>query len=118
MANGRWPASGAHCHAPRKPEFPESDYAAYLKRLCHTCAKDASRLVLVAHQPPYDTSADLLPNGIHVGSHALRTFIDCCQPACCLAGHIHEAASRGRSGSTLIVNPGPFAKGMFSLVEL
>jgi len=119
---GGWTLTGLGgalpCPAQTPTEFPESAYAAHLDRLLKTCEKHSARIILAVHQPPYGTSTDLLPNGIHVGSHALRAFIDHCQPACCLSGHIHEAASRSRCGETLVVNPGPFAQGMFSVVEL
>jgi len=119
---GEWTLTGLGgalpCPAQTPTELPESAYVAHLDRLLTTCETQASRVILAVHQPPYGTSADLLPNGIHVGSHALRAFIDGFQPACCLSGHIHEAASRSRCGSTLVVNPGPFAKGNFAIVEL
>ncbi|HHU14036.1 MAG: metallophosphoesterase family protein [Kiritimatiellae bacterium] len=119
---GEWTLTGLGgalpCPSPTPTEFPESEYDVHLKRLYQACATDASRTILVVHQPPYGTSTDMLYDGTHVGSHALRAFIDRYQPACCLSGHIHEAASRSHCGSTLVVNPGPFAKGMFALVEL
>ncbi len=119
---GEWILTGLggalSCPVQTPTELPESAYVAHLDRLRTTCETHASRVILAVHQPPHGTSADLLPNGNHVGSHALRAFIDHFQPACCLSGHIHEAASRSRCGSTLVVNPGPFAKGHFAIVEL
>jgi Icc-related predicted phosphoesterase len=89
-----------------------------LANVKEVCGSRAGRLILVSHQPPYDTSADLLPGGLHVGSHALRTFIDEMQPAACLTGHIHEAASRSRVGRTVVLNPGPFSQGNVATLEL
>ena len=72
---------------------------------------DPKRTVYVLHDPPYDTNLDLLYNGQHIGSAAVRRFIEKHQPPLVLSGHIHESpkASRkitDRIGNTLCVNPG------------
>ena len=67
---------------------------------------------------PFGSAADMLPGGQHVGSHALRAFIDDVQPACCLTGHIHEAESRSWLGRTLVLNPGPFSHGKVATLDL
>ncbi|HYM81094.1 MAG TPA: metallophosphoesterase [Candidatus Limnocylindria bacterium] len=69
--------------------------------------------VLVAHSPPRDTVCDMLGSGAHVGSRAIRRFVERHQPRLVLAGHIHEsprvsAAYRDRIGVTTVVNPGQF----------
>ncbi len=106
------------CPSPTPGEFKESVYTRLLANVKEACGARADRLVLVVHQPPYGTAADLVPVGDHVGCHALRAFIDEVQPACCLTGHIHEAASRSRVGRTVVLNPGPFAWGNFATLEL
>jgi len=103
-------------HTPN--EYSEADGAALLGAIRASCGGDGSRLILVSHQPPFDTAADLLPNGLHVGSHSLRAFIDEVQPACCLTGHIHEAGSRTRVGRTLVLNPGPFSQGRIAVIDV
>ena len=103
-------------HTPN--EYSEADGAAYLRNIQASCGGDCSRLILVSHQPPFETGADLLPNGMHVGSRSLRAFIEEAQPAYCLTGHIHEAASRTQVGRTVVLNPGPFSHGQVSVVEL
>lgn len=67
--------------------------------------------ILVAHQPPLDTPSDRIYSGEHVGSPAVRAFIEAQQPMLCLTGHIHEAAGIASLGQTRIVNPGPFGRG-------
>lgn len=72
---------------------------------------DPRRTVYVCHTPPADTPLDLMPRGRHVGSRALRTFIEAHQPPLTLHGHIHEAPSLSgtyttRIGATWCVNPG------------
>ncbi len=68
-------------------------------------------LILVSHTPPLDTALDLLPDGSHVGSSAVRSFIEQNQPPLCLTGHIHEAKGSDCIGETLILNPGMIGSG-------
>ena len=72
---------------------------------------DAKDLILVSHTPPFQTKTDKLLNGAHVGSTAVRTFIEQQQPLLCLTGHIHESRGRDYIGRTLIVNPGMIKDG-------
>ncbi|ABW67946.1 metallophosphoesterase family protein [Desulfosudis oleivorans] len=70
--------------------------------------------VLVSHQPPIHTLCDRLSNGTHVGSHAVRRFIETRRPLACFTGHIHEACGMDTIGDTSIVNPGLFANGRYA----
>ena len=106
------------CPAQTPSEFAESEFERLLTRIKLLCGHRADRLILVTHQPPYGTAADRLPDGRHVGCQALRRFIDDVQPACCLSGHIHEAASRSLAGKTVVLNPGPFSRGNVATLEL
>jgi len=67
--------------------------------------------VLLSHPPPAGTTADRLSFGQHVGSAAVRTFIERHQPAYCICGHIHEARGTDLLGSTIIINPGTLQDG-------
>jgi uncharacterized protein len=67
--------------------------------------------ILVTHEPPFNTSADLAYTDEHVGSRAVREFIEQKQPLACFCGHIHEAAGLDYIGNTLILNPGPLRRG-------
>ncbi|MGH7855702.1 MAG: metallophosphoesterase family protein [Candidatus Binatia bacterium] len=68
--------------------------------------------ILMAHCPPCDTKIDVLYDGRHVGSEAVRRAIERYQPALGLHGHIHESPSMpggdwiDRIGATIVVNPG------------
>jgi Icc-related predicted phosphoesterase len=98
-------------------EFPEARFAEWLDML----AKRASGhkvLVLIAHNPPFDTVCDLTSEGRHVGSHAVREFIEEHQPDICLCGHIHESTGQQLLGRTVVVNPGAFAAGGYALLRL
>lgn len=73
----------------------------------------AGEAIWVCHSPPRDTRCDLTGAGRHVGSRALRAFVERCQPPLVLSGHIHEsprvsASWRDLIGRTAIVNPGQF----------
>jgi len=80
---------------------------------------DLSRAVMLLHTPPYKTSLDRagldgrtvdgVPLDVHVGSIAVRRFIEARQPMLTLHGHIHESARitgkwRERIGETLCVS--------------
>lgn len=81
---------------------------------------DPKKTIYVFHAPPFGTSLDVLHSGVHVGSMAIREFIEREQPPLTLHGHIHESFEMsGRFfdeiGKTVSVNQG--AKGMV-VIEL
>lgn len=98
-------------------EFPEARYAEWLKELA-TRAADHRRIILVSHNPPKDTVCDRTGNGQHVGSRAVREFIEERQPAVCLCGHVHEAAGMQLIGHTQVLNPGSLGSGGYALLRL
>ena len=80
---------------------------------------DSTRpLVLVCHQPPVNTQNDLTWTQLHVGSHAVRSFIETRQPVICFTGHIHEGVGVDMIGQTQVVNPGPLFKGGYAYAEI
>lgn len=103
--------------APTPNVYGEDELAQFLAQARSGCDSQAAS-VLIAHQPPLDTAADRITAGDHVGSRSVRAFIEEHQPLLCLTGHIHEAASLDRIGSTQIVNPGPLSSGRYAYVEL
>lgn len=74
--------------------------------------------LLLVHQPPAATRNDLAGNGQHVGSQAVRQFIEQYQPLLCCTGHIHEGAGIDQIGVTRIVNPAPFRQGHYVYAEV
>lgn len=75
--------------------------------------------VLISHSPPRDTHCDMVGGGAHVGSRALRRFIEAQRPRLVLSGHIHESprvsrAYRDAIGTSIIVNPGQFGVALLS----
>ncbi|MDR1856815.1 MAG: metallophosphoesterase [Desulfovibrio sp.] len=98
-------------------EFPESSYAEWLDR----CWQDAGKYphtILVSHNPPKGTACDVVSGSVHVGSQAVRDFLEKAQPDLCLCGHIHEARAMDKVGRTIVLNPGAFGTGGYILVRL
>jgi uncharacterized protein len=63
--------------------------------------------ILVTHYPPYGTHTDLTLSGQHIGSRALRTYIEEKQPLVCVTGMLHDRPAVDTIGRTTILNPGP-----------
>lgn len=83
---------------------------------------DPARTIYVCHTPPAGTPLDLMPRGRHVGSRALRGFIERHAPPLTLHGHIHESPDlsgryAAQIGATWCVNPGHHP-GRFQAVAL
>lgn len=74
--------------------------------------------IFVPHAPPRDTKLDRINAGAHVGSTAVRAFIEKYQPDVCVCGHIHEARGTDVIGKTQIVNCGLAGKGYYAVIEL
>lgn len=73
----------------------------------------AAETVFVLHSPPHGTRCDMIGSHLHVGSRAIRSFVERFQPPLVLSGHIHESprvssSYRDTIGSTVVVNPGQF----------
>jgi Icc-related predicted phosphoesterase len=91
-------------------EFSEEELSAFLSS-GFAQIKSAKNFILVSHTPPVLTKTDRLANGKHVGSMAVRTFIEEKQPLLCLTGHIHESRGQDYIGRTLVLNPGMMKHG-------
>ncbi|MBW2466180.1 MAG: metallophosphoesterase family protein [Deltaproteobacteria bacterium] len=86
-------------------EFSEQELSGLLTEGLAQVEKTAEH-ILVSHTPPFHTKVDRLLNGNHVGSTAVRSYIEKHQPRLCLTGHIHEARGEDYIGRTHILNPG------------
>ncbi len=75
-------------------------------------------LILVTHTPPYNTKVDIIYEGGHVGSKAIRKFIETYKPILHICGHIHESRGIDKIGNTYIVNPGPLMRGYYSVINI
>jgi Icc-related predicted phosphoesterase len=73
----------------------------------------AGETLFVLHSPPRGTRCDMIGALTHVGSRAIRAFIERHQPPLVLSGHIHESprvsgSYRDTIGRTTAINPGQF----------
>jgi len=91
-------------------EFSEQELANLLAKGISQIG-DTKDHILVSHTPPFQTKIDKLLNNAHVGSTAVRTYIEQQQPLLCLAGHIHESWGQDYIGRTLVFNPGMIKDG-------
>jgi Icc-related predicted phosphoesterase len=91
-------------------EFSEQELASFLVSGFARLG-EVRDFILVSHPPPLQTKADRLLNGNHVGSSAVRSFIEEKQPLLCLTGHIHESKGEDHIGRTLVLNPGMIKEG-------
>jgi Icc-related predicted phosphoesterase len=81
--------------------------------------KDLSRSIFLFHSPPYKTNLDRaaldgkmidhVPLDVHIGSIAIKRFIEERQPMLTLHGHVHESYSltgnwKQKIGKTLAIN--------------
>jgi len=79
---------------------------------------DARWKIFVPHAPPAHTALDRTFFGNHVGSTAVREFIEKRTPDLVVCGHIHEARGMDRIGDTVMVNCGQAGKGYYAVVTL
>lgn len=69
------------------------------------------KTIYVIHAPPFNTKLDIITTGAHVGSKAVREFIEKEWPLLTLHGHIHESPQmsgswRDKIGDTICINVG------------
>jgi Icc-related predicted phosphoesterase len=84
----------------------------------HEVLREAKgKKVLVTHVPPFDTEADMLWTGHHVGSPFLRALIEDYQPDFVVCGHIHESRAVDKLGRTTVVNTGALADGYAAWID-
>ena len=94
-------------------ELEESEFEDVLQKY----NVESNKLILVSHSPPYGTKADY--TGVkHIGSTAVRRFVEMMKPLLVCTGHAHEGRSITRLGDTVIVNAGPAKNGFCALIEL
>ena len=79
---------------------------------------DARHHGVLAHVPPHGLPVDRVFFGRHVGSRALRSFVDEKAPSLVVCGHIHEARGVVRVGRTTVVNCGHALRGQYALVDV
>ncbi len=78
----------------------------------------AARHVVLAHAPPRNGRLDRTFLLRHVGSQALRQFIEQPHPALVVCGHSPEARGVEEIGPTTVVNCGPAASGCYAVADV
>ena len=78
----------------------------------------ARRKIFVPHAPPKATALDRILTGKHVGSAAVREFVELHQPDVLVCGHIHESRGIDVLGKTEMVNCGTAARGHYAVIEI
>lgn len=74
--------------------------------------------IFVPHAPPKGTTLDRILMGKHVGSSAVREFVELHQPDVLVCGHIHEARGIDVLGKTHMANCGAAARGYYAVIEI
>ncbi|HZY10018.1 MAG TPA: metallophosphoesterase [Bacteroidota bacterium] len=74
--------------------------------------------IFVPHVPPFGTKVDIVHAGYHVGSSAVREFIENEQPHVVICGHIHEARGQDSIDKSMIVNCGQASNGFFAVIQI
>ncbi|MHC4400232.1 MAG: metallophosphoesterase family protein [Planctomycetota bacterium] len=97
-------------------QFTEEQLAEAL-RIGHAQLSDANHHCVLAHAPPHGLSVDRVAAGRHVGSAALREFIERAEPCLVVCGHVHEGRGVETLGPTTVVNCGPAVSGNYALIE-
>lgn len=77
---------------------------------------DSKQLIMVTHIPIYGVMDNI--NGENVGSHVLRKFLDEHGALLWVTGHLHEYSGYKIINETIIVNPGPFMRGYYSIARI
>jgi Icc-related predicted phosphoesterase len=98
-------------------ETPDETLGAWLDET-YAQASQYDATVVVVHDPPFGTKCDDLGNGVHVGSKAVRAFIEKEQPPLVLCGHIHEARSIDTIGTTTVINTGMLSAGGYAKITI
>jgi uncharacterized protein len=74
--------------------------------------------IFVPHAPPCGTRLDVIRNGRHVGSTAVRAFVEERQPDVVICGHIHESSGVDTLGRSRMVNCGSVRDRRYAIVDI
>jgi len=90
----------------RTPFTIQEEQIATLLQQLKSKIKTKDPIILVCHTPPFESEADKIHSGKHVGSSSVKEFIEKENPVVILCGHIHESKSISTINQTLCINPG------------
>jgi len=87
-----------------------------LARSGHADVAGAESKIFVPHAPPYGSRLDIIHSGIHVGSTAVREFIEDHKPDMTVCGHIHEGRGTDEIDGARVVNCGQASLGHYAII--
>jgi len=77
----------------------------------------SENFIFISHSPPYGLEVDFTGSK-HIGSKAIRRFVENRQPILMCTGHAHEGRGVVRLGRTVVVNAGPARDGFCAIIDL
>lgn len=80
--------------------------------------KDASKTILLTHDPPYKLHDYLEVAKKNYGEKVTRDVIEKYGPSVCVCSHFHEHQGIGKIKNTFVVNSGYGRDGQFTLIEI
>ena len=98
-------------------EIPESEIRLRADK-GYAMVQQCRKKIFVPHPPPYGTKVDIIHAGYHVGSTAVREFIEDAKPDAVICGHIHEARGQDEIETTKIVNCGYGHHGYYAILTI
>lgn len=94
-------------------EFTEDEVEEMLKKI----VPRKPGFVFVSHSPPHGLEVDY--TGVkHIGSTAVKKYVEKYQPKLMLCGHAHEGRGIVKINNTIIVNSGSAKNGFCSIIDL
>jgi hypothetical protein len=103
------PAPATLSSAPRPARGATSTAAA---------AQSAQPWILVTHVPPHQSRCDRIFAGQHVGSTAVRRFLETRRPrpSVHLCGHVHESVALDHVAGVTVCNPGAWTAARYAVI--
>lgn len=93
-------------HSGNSFSLEDPDFKNIVKKV--TDSKKGKDIIMVTHQPPYDTELDYIDGFDHVGSKTYKDYINASPPLLWICGHIHETEGKVQNiKNCQIINPGP-----------
>ena len=74
--------------------------------------------IQITHIPPARTKLDVAYTGAHIGSEAVRKFIEENKPDVAVSAHVHEARGVDELKKTKLINPGRFPEGYCGMITI
>jgi len=98
-------------------EMEEDELYINLKSLVQKVKSE--KWILALHTPPYNTKCDIIKDGSHKGSKAVRKIIEEFQPSVALCSHIHESCGKlDKIKESVVANIGPLFNGRVGILTI